>query len=289
MNHITRDISLEIAKNVAMSIPAVRRWRLRQPRAGARFTGQDAELERYAFQSLRAVLRHRDVSGAKVLEIGPGDYLTSGLALLGAGAASYTSVDRFVGDFSQLEGKEWYTGIELAWPRIFPEYPWPAIDGARFPEDYPELVSAHDLPVEEIGHLGEFDVICSFQVGEHVSDIDLFARANATMLAPGGVAVHRIDFGPHGAWRANPDPLAFLRVPDPLWRLASARRGLPNRLRLNETVAAFESAGLDVEVSGIEQAPESSVQWDRLGRRYRDMPRDSVRTVTALLVCRHHP
>jgi hypothetical protein len=182
------DVGREIAKNAAMTIPAVRKFRLRGPRAGVRFTGRDDELRRYAFEGLDLIAAvHVDVAGKTVIEIGPGDFLTSGLAMLAAGATSYAALDRFVGDYSQLAAKDWYLGIEQAWPRLYPDIPWPSwLDASRFPEGYPERVRTLDTPIERARRLGHFDIVCSFQVGEHVADITAFAEANAALLKPDG-------------------------------------------------------------------------------------------------------
>ena len=284
---IAREVVLGTGKNAAMSIPAVRKWRLSRPRAGERFTGADEDLERYAFQSLRILWETAgDLRDKTVLEIGPGDFLTSGLSILAAGATSYSSTDRFVGDYSQLEGKHWYTAIQSAWPRIFPDLPWPHwLAASNFPEAYPDRVHPMDLPIERAEDIGRFDVVCSFQVGEHVSDIDAFARASAVMLNPGGCAVHRIDFGPHGLF--HHDPLTFLRIPEPLWWLMGSSRGLPNRRRLAEMVEAFERAGLEVTLSSVDVADIEPEDVGRLPSRLRGMTLESVATLNAVFTCRH--
>ena len=68
-------------------------------------------------------------------------------------------------------------------------------------------------------------MICSFQVGEHITDIDAFARTNMELLEkPGGVALHRVDFGPHDCWYSYDDPMTFLRFSDGAWRLTGSNR-----------------------------------------------------------------
>jgi Methyltransferase domain len=285
----TVDVTKEIIKNAAMAVPAVRRWRLGRPRAGARFTGEDAELRRYAFQGLESLQQITGgVEGQSICEIGPGDFLTSGLAMLAAGATSYTAIDRFVGDYSCLEGKEWYTGIQEAWPRIYPNLPWPAwLDASRFPEGYPDQVMTSGVRIESVQGIGPFDVVCSFQVGEHVSDINEFARSTATLLKLRGVAVHRIDFGPHGVWRSCRDPLTFLRIPGPLWRAMGSARGTPNRCRANEMEDAFQAAGLSVKSAEVERYLASATDLSRLPARYKQMPLEPLLIKTVVLVARH--
>lgn len=286
---ISRDVAKEIAKNIAMAIPAIRRWRLERPRAGTAFSGDDEELKRYAFQGLDILTDYiGGVEGKSIIEIGPGDLLTSGMALLAAGASSYTSVDRFVGDYSRAAGKQWYTGIQEAWPRLYPQHPWPDwLDAATFPEANQDRVSALDVAIEQLTEpIGPVDVVCSFQVGEHVSDIDSFARATALMIKPDGVAVHRIDFGPHDVWDSYQDPLVFLRFPDWLWHLMGSERGTPNRRRSHEMIAAFKRAGLSVEIDGVENFTPAQVDISKFRPRFRRMPQESVLVKTIYLVAR---
>ena len=274
-----------------MTVPAVQHYRLNRPRAGVRFTGNDSELRRYAFQGLDTLQQiSGGLQGQSICEIGPGDFLTSGLAMLAAGAASYTAIDRFAGDYSRPEGREWYVGIQRAWPRFYPDLPWPAwLDASRFPRGYPDRVMTSGVRIESAANIGTFDIICSFQVGEHVSDISEFAHSTAMLLKKDGVAIHRIDFGPHGAWRLYQDPLTFLWIPDPVWRVMGSARGIPNRHRAHEMKDAFLAAGLSVSSTEVERYPASITNLTRLPNRYRQMPLESVLIKTLVLVATHHP
>ncbi len=282
------DVCREVAKNTAMGSARVRAWRLNRPRAFTAFTHQDEELERYAFLALRSLLGITgSVKNLHIVELGPGDFMTSGLALLAAGAASYTVIDRFVGDYSKPEAKEWYREVEKAWPRIFPEMPWPDyLRAENFPEGYEDRVQVLPIPIEEVTAERRYDVVCSYQVGEHVSDIDSFAEMNERLLNPGGVAVHRVDFGPHDCWFYYRDPLTFLRFPDWLWSLMGSNRGTPNRHRFHEFCAAFEKAGLKVEIVSRDLFPEGKIEHRKLAKRFRAMPQDSLAIGTAIFVCR---
>jgi hypothetical protein len=282
------DVCKEVAKNTAMGFQKVRAWRLNRPRAFTAFTYQDEELERYAFLALRSLLGITgSVKNLNIVELGPGDFMTSGLSLLAAGAASYTVIDRFVGDYSKPEAKEWYKEVEKAWPRIFPEMPWPDyLNAENFPEGYTDRIQVLPIPIEEVTAERLYDVVCSYQVGEHVSDINSFAEMNARLLVSGGVAVHRVDFGPHDCWFYYRDPLTFLRFPDWLWSLMGSNRGTPNRHRFHEFCAAFENAGLKVEVISRDLFPEGKVEYQRLAKKFRRMPQDSLATGTAIFVCR---
>lgn len=285
---LSLDVLREIAKNIGMGIPQVRAWRLRRPRAGALFGGRDGDLERYALFPLRNLLEVLGgVSGLDILEIGPGDFLTSGLSLMAGGAKSYAVIDRFVGDYEKPEAKAWYRGIQEAWPRLFPDLTWPDYLRAEdFPEAFPDRIEILSGTIEEASAPRQYDVVCSYQVGEHVSDINAFAKASALLLKSDGVAVHRVDFGPHDCWSYYQDQLTFLRFPDWLWWLMGSNRGTPNRQRYHQFHAAFEKAGLKVDVVGLELFPEEMVVRARLYKKFRGMPFASLKVGTAIFVCR---
>ena len=285
---MARDIAVDVAKNVSMSIPMVRTWRLRQPRATHAYDGSDGLLERYAFAPLRHLIRlHGSLRGLSIAEVGPGDYLTSGFAMLAAGAASYTAIERFVGDYRGPAAKTWYRAIEQSWPRTFGDLPWPGeLSGDSFPESCADRVEVVDEPFESYEPRKRFDIVCSFQVGEHLSDIDVFALMHRRMLAPGGVAIHRVDFAPHDRWEAYADPLTFLRAPDWLWGLMGSHRGLPNRRRHHEFVAAFEGVGLTIVKTEVEVFDLERIDRSKLLRRFRDIPEESLQVSSAIYVCR---
>ena len=91
--NIAKDLATQMAKNLLMRSAAFRRWRLKRPRSAAHTRTEDF-LAQYAFASLNLLLEHTDgVKGSSVCEIGPGDYLTSGLSILAAGASRYCVIE----------------------------------------------------------------------------------------------------------------------------------------------------------------------------------------------------
>jgi SAM-dependent methyltransferase len=285
---IAADVARETVANAAMALPPVRTWRLRKPRAGSSFAGAPEQLDRYAFQALRGVEGViGSIAGRDVLEYGPGDTLSAGLSMLAAGASSYHALDRFVPDYASAEAKRWYGAVRDGWDAAFPGRPWPAdLDPARFPEAYGDRVGTLDDAVESARSERRFDVVTSWQVGEHVRDIQTLADQTARFLRPGGVAIHRVDFGPH-AWERYDDPLLFLRFPAALWRLMGSNRGLPNRFRHHEFVQAWTAAGLTVECRDLRTFDPGEIEFDKLDRRFRTMPRASLLVKDVVYVCRH--
>lgn len=283
MRLIALDVTKEVGKNSLMAVPFVRTWRLTKPRAGQVYDGSEAQLRRYVFDLLDIVeTATGGLKGKRIAEIGAGDFLSAALAFLASGAKTYASIDRFVGDYGRPDAKTWYVGVRDNWTQHTGKI-WPTdLDPTAFPEAYADRVQTINKPIETAEVNEKFDVVCSMSVGEHVSDIDGFARANARLLAPGGTAVHRIDFGPHDVWRTSyDDPQLFLRFPRPLWRMMGSTRGYPNRRRLHEIVEAFERAGLSVAVTDVETFDDMAP--DRLPPRMRSMPPESLATKSATI------
>lgn len=285
---IGKDAIREMIANAAMGIPRVREWRINRPRAALALSEDPQLLERYAFQALRGLERYADgVCGKTVVEFGPGDTLSAGLAILAAGASRYVTLDRFVPDYSQPEAKRWYAAVQRGWGSAFPDRPWPdRLDPGVFPDGYPDLVGHILGSVEEASADHTYDIVSSWQVGEHVLDVSAFASLTAHLLRRNGIAVHRLDFGPHDCWRAYADPLTFLRPPERLWRAMGSNRGVPNRVRHHEFMDAWGAAGLSVECFDITRFARDSIDVARLPRRYQAAPRESLMVKDVVYVCR---
>ena len=64
--------------------------------------------------------------------------------------------------------------------------------------------------------------------------------------------------------------------------LTGSNRGAPNRRRHHEFLEAFDRAGLDTEVLLLEYFDEATVEHDKLNKKFREMPRESVMVKTAI-------
>jgi hypothetical protein len=259
MDRLTRlkiyaDVMREIPKNFAMMIPPVRNWRLRTPRPSRHFTEvTEAELQQYAFSALEMLLEHYPRSsfkGATVMEIGPGDNVVQGIAVLALGAASYHAIDRFLGDVESENARRLYRRVAEELPKRY-NIPCASIPD---PETFPQRLKGERVflkrkgieDFQPIGLTGKADVVFSHGVGAHVASAKAFAEASFEWLKPGGTAVHRIDFGPVVCWDRYENPLTFMTVNKMMWSLASSHRGLSNRVRFHEFLEIFERAGFRV-------------------------------------------
>lgn len=282
-----KEIALECAKNVAMGFAPLRAWRVNRPRTTVSSADPASDMvERYALALPRKLLAAvGEVEGKYVAEIGPGDHLATGLAMLALGARSYACLDRFSGPYSNEYAKGFYRSLRAAWPKAFQGRPWPEwLDPARFPEAYPDRVKVLTVGVEDTKGTPDFDIVCSHAVGEHVLDVDAFARTSFDFLRPGGVAMHVVDFSQHYNWSSYGDEFLFLSLSDRVWHLMGSNRGLPNRVRFHEFLAALEATGLTVETKARRLSAEAP-DLAALLPRFRMMPLDSLRTLDATFVC----
>ena len=267
-----------------MAVPPIRRWRLKRPRTSLYINDTNKYLSENAFFGFDLLLKYAgDIRGKSICEIGAGDFLASGLSMLATGAERYAVIDRFPGNYASVLAKEMYTRIAENWKSFYPEIPWDkSIDTAKFPEEYSQRLELIGKPIEYAASSQKFDIVCSFQVGEHVSDIQAFANIHNRLLKPGGIGLHRVDFGPHDVWSAYDDPTTFLRFPKFIWKLTGSNRGIPNRHRHHEFMDAFEKANLNVEVLLMEHFDEERVAYKKLNSMFLSMPRESVLVQTAV-------
>ena len=97
---------------------------------------------------------------------------------------------------------------------------------------------------------GRVDCILSNSVLEHVADVETFARDMARLLAPGGFMLHIVDYRDH-FFRY---PYHFLQWSRAAWDRWLNPGDLP-RWRLRDHCAAFERAGLRVEIILAQPVP----------------------------------
>lgn len=218
---------------------------------------------------------HGGWRGKRVLEVGPGDSLGTGLLALARGAESYCAIDGFrvrfatgfeAEVFARLRGK---LSAEEA-RRVEDVLP---CGGTTDPAARRRFAYVNDLPLERAAERlggGTFDVVFSNAVLEHVADPAAAARSLSELLAPGGVMFHDIDLRSHQTYETH--PLQFLEFPGWLWHLMSSHCGQPNRARRDEWLEHFRSAGLEILAAEVtETFAEEMVAGaiDRLARPYR--------------------
>jgi methyltransferase family protein len=168
-------------------------------------------------------------AGKRVLELGPGHSLGTGMVLLARGATSYTAVDVF--PLAHRSPADLYSALAAA-EACSPDL----AKRARF-----QIVSFPTLdPLD-----GCFDLIVSNSTLEHVEDVPATFRALRKRTT--GLMVHHVDASVHLRIRKF-DPLNHLRYSDRVYRWMYYK-GVPNRLLYRDyEVAAHEAGFSDTRV-----------------------------------------
>ena len=196
-------IASNIAKNLLMSSQTIQRIRSKKTR-----TYRDADnnealrtffAQRWGF--LEANINLSQLKNQVVMEIGPGDHIALAVPLFSHGAAQYIARDRFLGPVLEQEKLTLYEeSFEVL----------PSIDGVdtaaleKFSREWREhiekkatlLKTALEIPSSQLANA--VDLSFSFNVLEHVYNIEDSARSLFDSAKPGGVSVHRVDYSDHG-------------------------------------------------------------------------------------------
>jgi len=202
-----------------------------------------------------ASLLGKEFSGARILELGPGDNLGVGLKFLAAGADSVVSLDRFYSKRDKKHEEKIYNEIlnrldESGREKLGAVLSF--VEGPRFNSKKLEYI--YGAPLEQfvetfIESKKNFDLIVSCAVIEEIFEPATTFQAMDDLLAPNGVLVHKIDLGDYGMFREQGmHPLTFLTIPQWLYKRMASDSALPNRKRLNYYAAEMRSLGYETRV-----------------------------------------
>lgn len=228
----------------------------------------------YARQVVGRLVFRGGISGARVLEVGPGMDLGAVLILMGLGA-EVAVVDPFPCPWDPYLHPEVYAATVRLATRLLPQLdPGPlraAIRGRR--HDVPGLIRL-DCALESAAARGlaPFDHLSSNAVLEHLEEPERAFAAMHLLTRPGGTGWHQVDFRDH---RDFDNPLAFLAHSEERFReeARAACYSFGNRWRLGETVACLQRIGFRVRVSPNAWSAPEAVQTlrPRLGGRFATM------------------
>lgn len=215
--------------------------------------------------------------GFTMLELGPGDAVTTAITAFAAGSAKTYLVDE--GDFAQKELAPYHAlaqALEARGHDMTAVLEARTFDGmlAACNAVYltQGLVSLRTIPSESV----TFQM--SQAVLEHVRRAEFLPvmMQLRRLLAPGGFASHRIDLQDHLA-----NALHNLRFSDRVWEsdFMATSGFYTNRIRFFEMVDLFEEAGFDTCVTGVRQFAEIPTPPAKFAPQFKDVPEDD------LLIC----
>jgi hypothetical protein len=286
-------IAREWAANTAMGISAIKRQRIRRGRTLGYPAEVKARMVLEQFNFYVAAIGMDNIRDKVIAEIGPGDAVPLALLFLAAGAKQYVAIDRFMGDISGPPAVQLYDAVS----RIAPQRLVEALNqlcqaencGSMSELIVSERVLLHPAPIERLTDSSDLraDYIVSFNVCEHLADLPRAMRGMRSILSPTGLMIHRIDYGPHDVWQSYRNPLAFLTVPDFLWRLTTSNRGCPNRVRHREFMGILHALGLQSseKIGRVASSTDVSEARPYLASEFRHMSDRDIAVLDAEVIC----
>ena len=218
-------IAEDLAKNLALAVPAVRRLNeARRRRRGYDRAKNDPQYPLSVFQQHRETIERFGEIAGRVLEIGPGGNIAVAALFVTHGAADAVCIDV----------TPWASPDE----RLYQDLGITSAAVARTQYVWPCSIEAPGLEP------ASFDIVFSHAAYEHFYDPDLATGNIARLLRPGAITTHQIDLRDHRDFRR---PREFLRCSDRLWKAATSNRMLmTNRWRASEIRSAFLRHGLEI-------------------------------------------
>jgi SAM-dependent methyltransferase len=201
----------------------------------------------------------------KILEIGPGQDLGTGIIYMAKGAASYTAVDRFkllvpntlfYKKMQEIIGKDnesMKNLIEIISVATADKNNKEIkVNNFKYLNVYSENMS------EKLDE--KFDLIVSQAVLEHIDDSGKAFEQMYRLLDEGGVICHEIDLKSHTSIIRELDPLNLLRFGKTIYGLIRFK-GSPNRLRINDYIDIAKKTGFkNIKIEPLKTLEEDKAE-----------------------------
>jgi SAM-dependent methyltransferase len=226
----------------------------------------------YALRVVRSHLDRvgwKDLQGKSVLELGPGDALSTAVIAKALGARRTYLVDS--GPFAEVSVEPYHAlARHLAAAGLTP----PDLTGCATLDEVLARCAAsyHTRGLDDLRTLpsGSIDLCFSQAVLEHVERDNLAATIRETrrLAAPGGVASHQVDLKDHLGGALN-----NLRFRSEIWERPWMRRSgfYTNRVRFAAMVAMFGDAGWRYEITDVRRWARLPTPRPKLQPEFRDL------------------
>lgn len=235
---------------VFQALVQAQRWRIKRllgiaerPRSPVLEGGLDQAVERYR-RICRTLLAHlpRALPDSFVAaEIGCGDCLAAADLMLGLGARHVHLIEHQAMPITALHREA------LEQTRA-PDLPNRAemLTSDTPPRLHPARVTLHAGLLEKIVLPEPLDLVYSFDVLEHVEDLDAFFFSCRRLLRPGGWSLHKFDLSGHGLFEDPMPPLDFQTYPRWLYRLMFPRYQRAAGNLADRFFAAIKGQGFEI-------------------------------------------
>lgn len=236
-----------------------------------------------------------------VAELGPGDSLGVGIAVLLAGASSYTALDAVDWANADMNQRVFHELVELFRRRApRPVRGWPDYDHLLGDDLFPVGLDVTDrLTPEALAQLqhairyiapwddrraiepASVDYVLSHSTLEHVEQLEHTYRSLAAWVRPGGVMSHQIDLTAHGAAPVWDGYRAF---GERTWRTMRGRRPfLINREPISTHLDLMEAAGFEL-IDVMKSYRDDGLDAADMASRWRSLSDDDRRCAGAFVI-----
>ncbi|MEO8615208.1 MAG: methyltransferase domain-containing protein [Luteolibacter sp.] len=271
------------------------RWRLNKllgipekPRTDVLSSGMDYAVARYRriCQTLLDNLPDRSVPhDAVVSEIGCGDCLAAADMMLGLGAKHVHLVE-FIPMILKEQHREALKPL-VADP-LLPNQGAVLAEGSTLALNQ-EKVTFHEGLLENIELPEPIDFLYSFDVLEHVEDLNGFFAYCGEVIRPGGLMMHKFDLSGHGQFEDPMPPLDFQTIPRWIYELAFPKYNRAVGNFADDFIDIMKKHGFtDLKVLPIRVAEAGYLDevWPHLRTAARERSKETVKLLDLVIVAR---
>jgi SAM-dependent methyltransferase len=213
-----------------------------------------------------------EFEGRRVLELGPGWTLGTGVLLAGIGIKSYHAIDAFA--VAKSTPSEFYQALaqKTTLEGIDRERVSAAARSMRMGSS--DLISYScnsDFNIQKLVGNKSFDLIVSNAAFEHFDDVEATLQGVSACAAPGAIFIAMVDFQTHTRVLRQKDPNNIYRYPPSFYR-ALHFPGQPNRWRPRDYIQALNRNGwINATARAVDTAPTKYCEWSNrwLAREFR--------------------
>jgi hypothetical protein len=222
-----------------------------------------------------------------VLEIGPGDSVSSGIIARALGATEVFLID--VEDFVMKSSKSYKDLFEYLYLKGYSSMVADAANAISFDQLLKKTnIKYLSNGIDSMGQIKDSSIHYCFSnaVLQHIKkgDIKPFLYQLKRIMKTGSLSVHRIDLRDMLSGGLNQ-----LRFSTDVWETFLFQNSgfYTNRLRSNEWVKLFEDFGLPCAINVVKRFETMPIQRNSLSKEYRDISSEVLLNCTVDLIVRH--